>query len=239
MQLETVGLSAWYGDIRVLWDVSFVVGRGEIVAVVGANAAGKSTLLMAISGVLARAGGRMTGEVTFEGALIAGRPANDLVTRGLVHIMEGRRLFPYMTVAENLELGAYNKHARARYRESLDEVFALLPVLKDRRGQLAGSLSGGEQQMCAIGRALVARPRMLLLDEPTIGLAPLYVERTFEIVRAIHARSTAILLVEQNVRHSLTLANRGYVLESGRIVLTGTGKELLADEGLRKAYLGM
>ena len=144
-----------------------------------------------------------------------------------------------MTVAENLELGAYNKHARARYRESLDEVFALLPVLKDRRRQLAGSLSGGEQQMCAIGRALVARPKMLLLDEPTIGLAPLYVERTFEIVRAINARGTAVLLVEQNVRHSLTLASRGYVLESGRIVLSGTGTELLADEGLRKAYLGM
>ncbi len=237
--LDAVGLSAWYGDVRVLWDVSFAVGSGQIVAVVGANAAGKSTLLMAISGVLPRAGGRMTGEVTFEGALIAGRPANDLVTRGLVHIMEGRRLFPYMTVAEYLELGAYNKHARARYRESLDEVFALLPVLKDRRRQLAGSLSGGEQQMCAIGRALVARPKMLLLDEPTIGLAPLYVERTFEIVRAINARGTAVLLVEQNVRHSLTLANRGYVLESGRIVLSGTGTELLADEGLRKAYLGM
>jgi branched-chain amino acid transport system ATP-binding protein len=239
LPLEAIELSAWYSDVRILWGVSFTVGEGEIVAVVGANAAGKSTLLMAISGVLPRAGGRATGRVTFEGEPIAGRPANDLVARGLVHIMEGRRLFPYMTVAENLELGAYNKHARACYRESLEEVFELLPVLKDRRGQLAGSLSGGEQQMCAIGRALVARPTMLLLDEPTIGLAPLYVERTFEIVRAINARGTAVLLVEQNVRHALTLANRGYVLESGRIVLAGTGTELLADEGLRKAYLGM
>jgi branched-chain amino acid transport system ATP-binding protein len=237
--LRAAALSAWYGDVRVLWDVSFEVGAGEVVAVVGANAAGKSTLLMSISGVLARLGGRVSGDVTFEGGSIAGRPANELVARGLVQVMEGRRLFPYMTVEENLELGAYNREARARYPESREEVFALLPVLRDRRQQLAGSLSGGEQQMCAIGRALVARPRMLLLDEPTIGLAPLYVERTFEIVRAINARGTAILLVEQNVRHSLGLAHRGYVLENGRIVLSGSGKELLADEGLRKAYLGM
>ena len=237
--LEAVGLDAWYSDVRVLWDVSVAVGPSEIVAVVGANAAGKSTLLMAISGVLPRAGGRMSGAITFAGEPIAGRPANELVTRGLVHIMEGRRLFPYMTVEENLELGAYNRAARPRYRDSLEEVFALLPVLRDRRRQLAGSLSGGEQQMCAIGRALVARPTMLLLDEPTMGLAPLYVERTFEIVRAINATGTAVLLVEQNVRHSLTIAHRGYVLESGRVVLAGTGRELLADEGLRKAYLGM
>jgi branched-chain amino acid transport system ATP-binding protein len=237
--LEAVRLNSWYGDIHVLWDVSFAVGAGEIVAIVGANAAGKSTLLMAISGVLPRVGGRMSGAVTFDGQLVTGHHANALVTRGLVQVMEGRRLFPYMTVEENLELGAYNRHARARYRESLDEVLELLPVLKHRRRQLAGSLSGGEQQMCAIGRALVARPKMLLLDEPTIGLAPRYVERTFEIVRAINARGTAILLVEQNVRHSLALAHRGYVLESGRIVLSGTGKELLADDGLRKAYLGM
>jgi branched-chain amino acid transport system ATP-binding protein len=237
--LEAAGVDSWYGDIHVLWDVSFEVRSGEIVAIVGANAAGKSTLLMAISGVLPRVGGRMTGAVTFDGQPVAGLPAHELVTRGLVQVMEGRRLFPYLTVEDNLELGAYNRHARARYRESLEEVFALLPVLKDRRRQLAGSLSGGEQQMCAIGRALVARPKMLLLDEPTIGLAPLYVERTFEIVRAINARGTAILLVEQNVRHSLGLAHRGYVLESGRIVLSGTGKELLADDGLRRAYLGM
>jgi branched-chain amino acid transport system ATP-binding protein len=237
--LEAVGLNSWYSDIHILWDVSFEVRAGEIVAIVGANAAGKSTLLMAISGVLPRVGGRMTGAVSFQGEPIAGLAAHALVARGLVQVMEGRRLFPYMTVEENLQLGAYNARARARYRESLEEVFALLPVLKERRAQLAASLSGGEQQMCAIGRALVARPTMLLLDEPTIGLAPLYVERTFEIVRAINARGTAILLVEQNVRHSLGLAHRGYVLENGRIVLSGTGKELLADEGLRRAYLGM
>jgi branched-chain amino acid transport system ATP-binding protein len=237
--LEAVRLDSWYGDVQVLWDVSFSVGPGEIVAIVGANAAGKSTLLMAISGVLPRMGGRMAGTVVFEGEPVGGMPANDLVTRGLVQVMEGRRLFPYMTVEENLELGAYNPRARARYRQSLEEVFTLLPVLSDRRRQLAGSLSGGEQQMCAIGRALVARPKLLLLDEPTIGLAPRYVERTFEIVRAINAQSTAILLVEQNVRHSLGLAHRGYVLENGRIALGGSGTALLADERLRRAYLGM
>src|SRR5262245_34797057 len=236
--LEAVGIDSWYGDIHVLWGVTFEVGAGEIVAIVGANAAGKSTLLMAVSGVLSRVGGRMTGAIRFNGEPVAGLPANALVTRGLVQVMEGRRLFPYLTVEDNLQLGAYNREARARYRESLDEVFALLPVLKDRRGQLAGSLSGGEQQMCAIGRALVARPKMLLLDEPTIGLAPRYVERTFEIVRAINARGTAVLLVEQNVRHSLGLAHRGYVLENGRIVLSGAGAALLAHDGLRKAYLG-
>jgi branched-chain amino acid transport system ATP-binding protein len=237
--LEVVGLDGWYGDIHVLWDVSFDVGPGEIVTIVGANAAGKSTLLMAISGVLGSVGGTLAGSVTFEGEPVAALPANARVARGLVQVMEGRRLFPYMTVEENLELGAYNRNARARYRESLDQVLELLPVLKDRRHQLAGSLSGGEQQMCAIGRALVARPKMLLLDEPTIGLAPRYVERTFEIVRAINDRGTAVLLVEQNVRHSLGIADRGYVLENGRIVLRGTGAELLANEGLRKAYLGM
>ena len=181
----------------------------------------------------------MTGTVGFDGQPVAGLPANEIVTRGLVHVMEGRRLFPYMTVAENLELGAYNARARPHYRAGLDEVLELLPALRDRRGQMAGSLSGGEQQMCAIGRALLARPKMLMLDEPTIGLAPLYVERIFEIVRTINARGTTILLVEQNVRHSLTVAHRGYVLENGRIVLSGAAKDLLADARLRTAYLGL
>jgi branched-chain amino acid transport system ATP-binding protein len=237
--LEAAGVNAWYGDVHVLRDVSLTVAPREIVAVVGANAAGKSTLLLSLSGVLARLGGRMTGTVGFEGQPVAGLPANEIVTRGLVHVMEGRRLFPYMTVAENLELGSYNARARPHYRAALDEVLELLPVLRDRRGQMAGSLSGGEQQMCAIGRALLARPKMLMLDEPTIGLAPLYVERIFEIVRTINARGTTILLVEQNVRHSLTVAHRGYVLENGRIVLSGAAKDLLADARLRTAYLGL
>jgi branched-chain amino acid transport system ATP-binding protein len=237
--LDAAGVNAWYGDVHVLRDVSLTVGAREIVAVVGANAAGKSTLLLSLSGVLARLGGRMTGTVGFDGQPVAGRPANEIVTRGLVHVMEGRRLFPYMTVAENLELGSYNARARPHYRAALDEVLEMLPALRDRRGQMAGSLSGGEQQMCAIGRALLARPKMLMLDEPTIGLAPLYVERIFEIVRTINARGTTILLVEQNVRHSLTVAHRGYVLENGRIVLSGAAKDLLADARLRTAYLGL
>jgi branched-chain amino acid transport system ATP-binding protein len=237
--LRGTGLDSWYGDVRVLRDVSFEVRAGEIVSIVGANAAGKSTLLLAIAGALPRLGGRAAGEVVFDGRRIDGLPANEIVGRGLVHIMEGRRLFPYMTVHENLELGSYNRAARAVFRESLEEVFALLPVLKDRRRQLAGSLSGGEQQMCAIGRGLMARPKMLMLDEPTIGLAPIYVEKTFEILKAINARGTAVLLVEQNVRHALGLAHRGYVLENGRIVMSGPGGELLADDGLRAAYLGM
>ena len=237
--LDAAGVNAWYGDVHVLHDVSLTVRRSEIVAVVGANAAGKSTLLLSLSGVLVRLGGRMTGTVDFDGHSVAGRPANEIVTRGLVHVMEGRRLFPYMTVAENLELGSYNARARPHYRAALDEVLEMLPVLRDRRGQMAGLLSGGEQQMCAIGRALLARPKMLMLDEPTIGLAPLYVERIFEIVRTINARGTTILLVEQNVRHSLTLAHRGYVLENGRIVLSGAAKDLLADARLRTAYLGL
>jgi branched-chain amino acid transport system ATP-binding protein len=237
--LDATGVNAWYGDVHILRDVSLEVATGEIVAVVGANAAGKSTLLLSLSGIVRSLGGRMTGAVAFDGRPVTGLPVNEIVTRGLVHVMEGRRLFPYMTVAENLELGAYNALARRHYRESLEEVLEMLPVLRDRRQQTAGSLSGGEQQMCAIGRALVARPKMLMLDEPTIGLAPLYVERIFEIVRTINARGTTILLVEQNVRHSLTVAHRGYVLENGRIVLSGGGTELLANERLRTAYLGL
>ena len=237
--LEAAGVNAWYGDVHILRDVSLEVAAGEIVAVVGANAAGKSTLLLSLSGILRSLGGRMTGAVAFDGRPVAGLPVNEIVTRGLVHVMEGRRLFPYMTVAENLELGAYNPSARAHYRESLEEVLEMLPILHDRRHQTAGSLSGGEQQMCAIGRALVARPKMLMLDEPTIGLAPLYVERIFEIVRTINARGTTVLLVEQNVRHSLTVAHRGYVLENGRMVLSGPGRDLMADARLRTAYLGL
>lgn len=237
--LKGEGISAWYGDIRVLRDVSFEIMEREIVAIVGANAAGKSTLLLTISGILPSLGGRTTGALTLVGTRIDGMAPHRIMARGLVHIMEGRRLFPFLTVEENLELGCYHSHARAHLRESLEEVFGLLPILKERRRQLAGSLSGGEQQMCAIGRGLMARPKVMMLDEPTIGLAPLYVEKVFEIIKEINAQGTTILLVEQNVKHSLGLANRGYVLENGRIVLSGDGKELLNHEGLRKAYLGM
>lgn len=232
-------LNAWYGDIQVLREVSFEVQEGEIAAIVGANAAGKTTLLLTVSGILPYLGGRMTGALTFAGTRIDGMEAHRIMALGLVHVMEGRRLFPYLTVAENLELGCYNPGARTHLRKSLEQVFELLPVLKDRRRQLAGSLSGGEQQMCAIARGLMARPKLMMLDEPTMGLAPLYVEKIFEILKEINAQGTTILLVEQNVKHSLGLAHRGYVLENGSIVLSGEGKELLNHEGLRKAYLGM
>ncbi len=232
-------ISAWYGDIQILREVSIEVQEGEIVAIVGANAAGKSTLLLTVSGILPHLGGRMKGVLTFAGSRIDGMEAHRIMALGLVHVMEGRRLFPYLTVEENLQLGCYNPLARAHLRESLERVFKLLPVLAERRYQLAGSLSGGEQQMCAIGRGLMSRPNMMMLDEPTIGLAPLYVEKTFEILKEINAQGTTILLVEQNVKHSLTLAHRGYVLENGSIVLSGEGKELLNHEGLRRAYLGM
>jgi len=237
--LEASHVNVWYGDVQILHDVSLTVAAGEIVTVVGANAAGKSTLLLSLSGVLRRLGGRMTGTVIFDGQPVSGLRVNEIVTRGLMHVMEGRRLFPYMTVTENLELGAYNAKARPYYRSALEEIFEMLPVLRDRGHQTAGSLSGGEQQMCAIGRALLGRPKMLMLDEPTIGLAPLYVERVFEIVTTINARGTTVLLVEQNVRRSLTIAHRGYVLENGRIVLSGPGPDLLVNERLRTAYLGM
>lgn len=237
--LKGEGINGWYGDIRVLRDVSFEVMEREIVAIVGANAAGKSTLLLTISGILPSLGGRTTGVLTLDGTRIDGMAPHRIMAQGLVHIMEGRRLFPFLTVEENLELGCYHSRARTHLRESLEEVFELLPVLKERRRQLAGSLSGGEQQMCAIGRGLMARPKVMMLDEPTIGLAPLYVEKVFEIIKEINAQGTTILLVEQNVKHSLGLAHRGYVLENGRIVLSGEGKELLNHEGLRKAYLGM
>jgi len=181
----------------------------------------------------------MTGTITFDGMRIEGMAAHRIMAQGLAHVMEGRRLFPFLTVEENLELGCYNPRARAHLRESLERVFTLLPVLKERRRQLAGSLSGGEQQMCAIGRGLMARPKVMMLDEPTIGLAPLYVEKVFEIVKEINVQGMTILLVEQNVKHSLNLAHRGYVLENGSIALSGEGKELLNHEGLRKAYLGM
>jgi branched-chain amino acid transport system ATP-binding protein len=238
--LSAHGLSAWYGDLPVLRDVGLRVDAGEIVAVVGSNAAGKSTLLAALSGLLTHLGGRFVGDVRVDEQPIESLAAADLVGRGLVHVMEGRRLFPYLTVEENLELGAYHRRARADRRAALAEVFAAMPVLRDRRHQLAASLSGGEQQLCAIGRALMARPRLLMLDEPTTGLAPRFVARTFEILKTLNvARGTTILLVEQNVAHALALADRGYVLENGRVVLVGSGKELLADPRLRAAYLGV
>ena len=233
--LRLEGIDAFYDDLQALADVSFEVREQEIVALVGANAAGKSTTLRVISGlVVPRRGRVMLGDDD-----ITHVPAHARVDRGVVQVPEGRRLFPFMTVAENLLLGAHADRARGEREQTLAHVYALFPVLDERRTQLAGSLSGGEQQMCAIGRALMARPRLLMLDEPTLGLAPVLVARIFETVRAINSQGVTVLLVEQNVRQALTLAHRACVLESGRMVLEGPARDLLGDERLKRAYLGL
>ena len=233
--LRLEGVDAFYGDLQALFDVSFEVRDKEIVALVGANAAGKTTSIRVASGLVMPRGGR----VLFDGADLGSVPAHRRVDLGIVQVPEGRRLFPFMTVRENLLLGAHTERARAERDRTFAYVLSLFPVLGERAHQLAGSLSGGEQQMCAIGRALMARPRLLMLDEPTLGLAPVLVGRIFETVRTINADGVTILLVEQNVRQALTLAHRACVLESGRLVLDGPARELLGDERLKRAYLGL
>jgi branched-chain amino acid transport system ATP-binding protein len=233
--LTLEGVDAFYGDLQALHGVSLEVRAGELMALVGANAAGKTTTLRVISGTLPARGGR----VLVDGQDLASMPAHLRVAQGIVQVPEGRRLFPFMTVHENLLLGAHAPQARAQQDASLEYVLRLFPVLKDRATQLAGSLSGGEQQMCAIGRALMARPRLLMLDEPTLGIAPVLVQRIFETVAAINRDGVTILLVEQNVRRALALAHRAVALENGRVVLSGPARELLADDRLKKAYLGM
>ena len=233
--LRLEGVDAFYGDLQALFGVSLEVPAGGIFALVGANAAGKSTTLRVISGLVASRHGR----VLFDGEDLARVPAARRVDLGIVQVPEGRRLFPFMTVTENLLLGAHTRRARTERPVTLSYVYRLFPVLQERAAQLAGSLSGGEQQMCAIGRALMARPKMLMLDEPTLGLAPVLVGRIFETVRTINADGVTVLLVEQNVRQALTLATRACVLESGKLVLQGAGRELLGDERLKRAYLGL
>jgi branched-chain amino acid transport system ATP-binding protein len=233
LRLEAV--DAFYGDLQALFGVSLEVRDKEIVALVGANAAGKTTTLRVISGLLAPRGGR----AILDGTDLTAVPAHRRVERGVVQVPEGRHLFPFMTVLENLLLGAHAPHARAARDATLRYVYTLFPVLQEREAQLAGSLSGGEQQMCAIGRALMAKPRLLMLDEPTLGLAPLLVGQIFETVRTINSDGVTVLLVEQNVRQALTLAHRACVLESGRLVLDGPARELLGDERLKRAYLGL
>jgi branched-chain amino acid transport system ATP-binding protein len=233
--LKLEGVDAFYGDLQALFGVSLEVREGEILALVGANAAGKTTSLRVVSGLMAPRRGR----VTFADRDLAGTPAHRRVELGIVQVPEGRRLFPFMTVVENLLLGSHTERARAEQAKTLAYVYGLFPVLGERKDQLAGSLSGGEQQMCAIGRALMARPRLLMLDEPTLGLAPLLVARIFETVKKINADGVTVLLVEQNVRQALSLAHRACVLESGKLVLDGPARELLGDERLKRAYLGL
>jgi len=233
--LRLDGLEVGYGALTAVRDVSLEVGTGEVVALIGANGAGKTTTLKAITGLLPLRRGWMT----LDGERLDGLSPARVVGRGIAHVPEGRQLFPTMTVRENLELGAAGRESRMRRAETLAWVLRLFPRLAERAVQLAGTLSGGEQQMCAIGRGLMARPRLLMLDEPSLGLAPVIVKQIFENLAQINREGTTILLVEQNVGRALGLAHRAYVLESGRIVLSGTSAELLASPHVKQAYLGL
>ena len=228
-------LAVFYGDVQALWDISFQVQEGEVVTLIGSNGAGKTTTLRTISGLLRP----RQGSITFAGQRLHDTSSHAIVEAGLIHIAEGRELFPAMTVLENLELGAFPRRARHRRRQNLAYVMDLFPRLRERQQQLVSTLSGGEQQMVAIGRGLMACPRLLMLDEPSLGLAPLLVAELFACLRRIHANHVTLLLVEQNVHQALALADRAYVLENGHTVRTGTAAELLADDAIREAYLGL
>jgi branched-chain amino acid transport system ATP-binding protein len=232
MLLEVQGLCVNYGNIEAIRDITFGVEQGEITTLIGANGAGKTTTQKTVSGMLRPT----TGYVAFDGARIDGIPAHDVIRLGICHVPEGRHVFPRMTVAENIEMGAFR--FRDVDKKDFERVLELFPRLRERLKQQAGTLSGGEQQMLAIGRALMGKPRLLLLDEPSMGLAPLVVAQIFEIIKEINASGVTVLLVEQNAAQALALADRGYVMETGEIVLTGTGSELLADDRVRAAYLG-
>jgi branched-chain amino acid transport system ATP-binding protein len=225
-------VDTYYGEIHILQRLSIEIGAGELVCLLGGNASGKSTTLKTILGLVRP----RVGTVELDGEDVTSRPTSYRISRGLAIVPENRRLFAPMSVLENLEMGAYLN--RSRFNENLERVFELFPVLKDRRKQLAGTLSGGEQQMVAMGRALMSDPKLLLMDEPSMGLAPILVERNFEIIQQVHEAGVAVLVVEQNANVSLSIADRGYVLQTGRIVLADTAKALLANEDLRKAYLG-
>jgi branched-chain amino acid transport system ATP-binding protein len=228
------GIETFYGAIQALRGVSFKVPEGSIVTLLGANGAGKSTTLKCISGLVPAA----RGTVTFRGQRIDGLPCETIARRGISHVPEGRELFPELTVLENLKMGAYARRDKRAIQATLDRVHACFPILAERRGQLAGTLSGGEQQMLAIGRSLMAEPALMLLDEPSLGLAPMLVEEIFAIIRTIHAGGTTVLLVEQNANKALSIADYGYVLETGTIALAGDGQQLLRDDRVRRSYLG-
>ncbi len=232
--LELRDIHTYYGQIRAVQGVSITVNAGEMVCLIGANGAGKSTTLMTVSGVYTP----VQGSIYFEDEDITGLSAEQRVALGISQVPEGRLVFPDMSVLENLELGAYTREDRQRIRDDLDKIFQSFPVLQERRRQRGGSLSGGEQQMLAIGRALMSRPRLLLLDEPSLGLAPLIVQRIFEIIEQINDDGTTILLVEQNAQLALQVTHRGYVMETGEIAMAGASADLLADERVRQAYLG-
>jgi branched-chain amino acid transport system ATP-binding protein len=234
MMLTLEAVSVVFGDLQVLWDIAFDVSEGEIVALIGANAAGKTTILKTIAGLVRPTRGR----VVFEGKDLSRRLSHDIVSGGICLIPEGRRLFPEMTVRENLELGAFGRSVWRERATTLEQVYKIFPVLRERERQVARTLSGGEQQMVAIGRGLMSRPRLCMLDEPSLGLSPLNVRELFRVVRELRSSGTTVLLVEQNVLQTLTVADRAYVLENGRIVLEGSGHELLGNSHVKAAYLG-
>jgi len=232
--LKVDHLQASYGKVQTLWEIAFEVMEGAIVALIGANGAGKTTTLKVLSGLLKP----QAGSILFNGERIDGCSPAEIVRRGIIHVPEARALFPDMTVLDNLLMGAYATPMAGR-RGRLEKVFSIFPRIKERQQQMAGTLSGGEQQMVAIGRGLMADPKLLMLDEPSLGLAPLMVEEVFRVVKEINALGVTVLLVEQNTQHALALSSRGYVLEAGRVVLSGSGEQLLANTDVRKAYLGL
>ncbi|WP_207668633.1 ABC transporter ATP-binding protein [Harryflintia acetispora] len=232
--LKVKNLNVSYGAIHAIHDVSLEVNEGEIVSLIGANGAGKTTTLSTITGLKKAA----SGEVTLDGQNLLAMPAPKIVGLGLAHVPEGRRIFAEMTVAENLEMGAYTRRERAEVQQSIEDVYGRFPRLKERYRQVAGTLSGGEQQMLAIGRALMSRPKILLMDEPSMGLSPLLVKEIFAIIGEVNASGVTVLLVEQNAKMALSIANRAYVLETGRVVMEGDAKELMGNSEIKKAYLG-
>jgi branched-chain amino acid transport system ATP-binding protein len=232
--LEFIDVDTYYGDLHVLKKVNYEIGQGEIVSLLGGNACGKSTTMKTIMGIV-----RPTrGTVLFEGDEIQKLPTAERVRRGIAPVLEARRLFPRMTVFENLEMGAYTRKRGPEFGEDLERVYGLFPRVKERRNQIAGTLSGGEQQMVAMGRALMARPKLICMDEPSMGLSPLYVEQVFDIIQAINKQGTTIFMVEQNANMALSIAHRAYVLQTGQVVLSGTASELRANPMIREAYLG-
>jgi branched-chain amino acid transport system ATP-binding protein len=233
--LEVSNINTFYGNIQALWDVSLTIEEAELVALVGANGAGKTTLLNTISGLLPPA----SGQIEFLGERIDRLQSHTIVELGMSHIPEGRKLFPDMSVRENLEMGAYTKRVWKQKQETLDEVYQLFPILKARKGQLARTLSGGEQQMVAMGRGLMSKPRLCIIDEPSSGLAPLVVDEVFQTIQGLRGQGMAIFLIEQNVQQTLEIADRAYVLENGRIVLSGKSEELLQEAMIKKAFLGL
>jgi branched-chain amino acid transport system ATP-binding protein len=233
--LDVRGIDVYYGDVQVLWDLSFSVGAGEVVALIGANGAGKSTTLKTVSGILRP----RRGEIAYDGSPLTAVEPFRLVELGIVHVPEARRLFVEMSVEENLEMGSLRGEARKRRERSKEQVFAVFPRLKERRRQLAGTLSGGEQQMVAIGRGLMSLPKLMMFDEPSLGLAPILVQEIFNVVRRIRDEGTTVLIVEQNVRQTLAIADRAYVLATGKVEMQGTGRDLLNDPHVKAAYLGL